>query len=160
MPCGSFMLRSLRNSEAVKPVTSLSSLMVERVYMSVRWEKMSDREHGSRRNARMRSCKYFGKFEGSVYKHVRRLLMQGVRGKAIIHAHGPKAGLASGLDVDMRVPYDRSFLRAHTVFFQQMASAFGVGLLACETVPAIDLGEKRAKAKGFDDGARRKDRLF
>ena len=71
----------------------------------------------------------------ALYKHVRWLLRQRMRGKAVTYAHGPQAGIASGFDIDVRVPDDRRLFRPYAVFFQQIACAFGVGLLGGETLP-------------------------
>src|SRR5580704_6201370 len=102
---------------------------------------------------------YFGQFLRCVHQHVRRLLLQCVRGKAVIHTYGPQAGVASGFNVDMRVANDHSFFRSHAVFFEQLACAFGVRLLAGKTVASIDLAEESAQSQRLDDGTGGADRL-
>ena len=82
-----------------------------------------------------------------------------MRGKAVTHAHGPQAGAASGFDVDVGVADDGGFFWSHAMLVEQLASAFGVGLLSCKTISAIDLRKKRAQSKCLDNGTRWDDRF-
>src|SRR5229473_8323369 len=77
-----------------------------------------------------------------------------MRSETIVHGHRPQAGIASSFDVDMRVPDNRGFLRTHSMLFEQLARAFGVGLLGGKAVSPIDLAEKGAQPKRFHDGPR------
>src|SRR5258708_5559631 len=98
----------------------------------------------------------FSEFEGSIHKHVGRVLMQCVGGEAIIHAYGPEAGAATRFDVDGGVSNDYGLGGGYAIFFQQLASALGIRFLGCETISSVDLDEELAESEGFDDGARGK----
>src|ERR1700722_13005571 len=83
-------------------------------------------------------------FARSVNQNVGRSRLQRMWGKTVTHAHAPEPSVACGFHVDMRIGNDRSLFRKHAILFEQLASAFGIGFLAGEAVPTIDLRETRA----------------
>ena len=44
---------------------------------------------------------YVSQIVRRIHEHIRRLLLQRMRGKAIIHAYGPQSGVASGFNIDV-----------------------------------------------------------
>jgi hypothetical protein len=59
-----------------------------------------------------------GQFPGRVYEHIRRALRQRMRGKAVIDAYRPQAGIASSFDIDLGVADDGGFFWANMVLVE------------------------------------------
>src|SRR5579859_7954253 len=87
-------------------------------------------------------------------QHVWRLLLERVRCETVSNADGPHPGVPPGAHVHVRVADDRRLIRAHPALLQQLARAFGVGLLRSKAVAAVNLAKELTQPQRLDNRSR------